>query len=74
MEVSEEDERNVADLLVEQIEFSNVLVVTKTDLIDSSKAQALLATLRRLNPNAEIVVADYGKVELAAILGTNKLI
>lgn len=32
----------------------------------------MLATLRRLNPNAEIVVADYGKVELAAILGTNK--
>ena len=72
MEVGEEDERNIANLLIDQVEFSNVIVVTKTDLLDSSQSHALLATLRRLNPGAEVLVADHGKIEPVAILGTNK--
>ncbi len=72
MEVGEEDERNIANLLIDQVEFSNVIVVTKTDLLDSSQTHALLATLRRLNPGAEVLVADHGKIEPVAILGTNR--
>ena len=72
MEVAEDDERNIADLLIDQVEFSNVIVVTKTDLLDLSQTRALLDTLRRLNPGAEVLVADHGKIEPAAILGTNK--
>ena len=72
MEVGEDDERNIANLLVDQVEFSNVIVVTKTDLLNRSQTQALLATLRRLNPGAEVLVADHGKIEPAAILGTAK--
>ncbi len=72
MEVGEEDERNIANLLIDQVEFSNVIVVTKTDLLDSSQTHALLATLRRLNPGAEVLVADHGKLEPVAILGTNR--
>ena len=72
MEVGEDDERNIANLLIDQIEFSNVIVVTKTDLIDSSQTDALLATLRRLNPGAEVLVAKHGKINLSAILGTSK--
>ena len=72
MEIGEDDERNVADLLMDQVEFSNVIVVTKTDLLKPSETDALLATLRRLNPAAEVRVADHGKIEPSAILGTNK--
>ena len=72
MEVGEDDERNIANLLVDQVEFSNVIVVTKTDLLQPSQTRALLATLRRLNPGAEVLVADHGKVEPSAILGTSK--
>ena len=72
MEIGEEDERNIADLLIDQVEFSNVIVVTKTDLLDSAQTDALLATLRRLNPSAEVIVAEHGKIEPKAILGTNK--
>ncbi|GAB5415890.1 MAG: zinc metallochaperone GTPase ZigA [Congregibacter sp.] len=70
LEINEEDERNVADLLIDQVEFCNVLVVSKTDLVDSTAADALVATLRRLNPKAKIIVADNGCVAPASILGT----
>ena len=72
MEIGEDDERNIAALLIDQVEFSNVIVVTKTDLLDLSQTDALLATLHRLNPGAEVLVADHGKIEPAAILGTGK--
>ncbi|MCY3884070.1 MAG: zinc metallochaperone GTPase ZigA [Gammaproteobacteria bacterium] len=72
MEVGEDDERNIANLLIDQVEFSNVIVVTKTDLLNLSQTNELLATLRRLNPGAEVFIADHGKVELSSILGTSK--
>ena len=72
MEVGEEDERNIADLLIDQVEFSNVIVVTKTDLVDQAQTNELLATLRRLNPAAEVCIADHGKITPATILGTSK--
>lgn len=72
VEIGEEDERNVADLLIDQVEFSDVIVVTKTDLLRSAQTDALLATLRRLNPRADVVVADHGKVAPGAILGTGR--
>ena len=72
MEVGEDDERNIANLLIDQIEFSNVIVVTKTDLVDRSQANELIATFRRLNPGAEVLMADHGKVKPSAILGTSK--
>lgn len=72
MEVAEEDERNVADLLIDQVEFSNVIVVTKTDLVGKEDADALIATLRRLNPKAQVVTAEQGKLPTNAILGTER--
>jgi G3E family GTPase len=72
MEIGEEDERNVADLLIDQVEFSNVIVVTKTDLVEKLQTDALLATLRQLNPSAKVVVADHGRVAPRAILGTGR--
>ena len=72
MEIGEEDERNIADLLIDQVEFSNVILVTKTDLVEKAQTQELLATLRHLNPAAEVRIADQGKVEPSTILGTSK--
>jgi len=72
MEIGEDDDRNIADLLVDQVEFSNVIVVTKTDLVGPEQADAFLATLRRLNPRAEVMVADHGKIAPAALLGTGR--
>jgi G3E family GTPase len=66
----EDDERTVSDLLVDQIEFADVLVLNKLDLVDEDAAARLRATLGRLNPAARIVPAVHGTVDLREVLGT----
>lgn len=68
--LGEDDERSVADLLIEQVEFCDVLVVSKTDLVTSQQLQRLMAILRSLNSRARIIQADNGQVELTQILNT----
>jgi G3E family GTPase len=68
--LSEADERSVPDLLVEQIEFANVLVVSKLDLVSPKDASRLESMLRHLNPEARIVPADHGRVPLSEVIGT----
>jgi len=70
--LSEDDERTVSDLLVEQVEFANVIVVNKLDLVSDTAAAALQAVLRQLNPGAQIVSASHGRVPLAEILNTGR--
>jgi len=70
LELGEDDERNIADLLIDQIEFANVLVLSKTDLITATERRTLEAILRRLNPEARIVVADQGQLPLEHLFDT----
>ncbi|MFZ3561765.1 GTP-binding protein [Streptomyces sp. BH055] len=66
----EDDERTVSDLLMDQIEFADVIVVNKLDLVDGTAADRLRAVLARLNPVARIVPAVHGRVPASAVLGT----
>ncbi|UYQ66192.1 GTP-binding protein [Streptomyces peucetius] len=66
----EDDERTVSDLLMDQVEFADVIVVNKLDLVDTQDAVRLRAALTRLNPAARIVSATHGRVRPADILGT----
>jgi G3E family GTPase len=68
--LGEDDERNVADLLVDQIEFANVILISKIDLIASDEILNLKAVLRSLNPDAEIVPMIKGQVDLHKVLDT----
>lgn len=70
--LGEEDERNVADLLVDQIEFCDVLLISKTDLISEKELNALKAILHSLNPDAELVPITQGSVPLEQVLNTGK--
>ncbi len=70
MALSEEDERSIGDLLIDQIEFANVLVVNKTDLVSTDELGRLHAVLHHLNPAARVVHAERGRVPLNAILNT----
>ncbi len=64
------DERSVVDLLIDQIEFCDVLVLNKVDLISEAQKDKLMAVLRSLNPRARIVVSQFGKVPLDNVLNT----
>jgi G3E family GTPase len=68
----EEDNRSLATLLMEQIEFADVVVVNKIDLVDLKQRGEVAAVIKALNPVAEIVYADHGSVPLNKILGTGK--
>ncbi len=68
--LGDEDQRTVVDLLIEQIEFCDVIVLNKVDLIDAAQREQLMAILHRLNPRARIEVSQFGKVALASVLDT----
>jgi G3E family GTPase len=68
----EEDNRTLANLLAEQIEFADVIVINKTDLVTLEEKRAVIAAVKALNPVAEIVEAAHGNVPLKKILGTGK--
>ncbi|TDB77974.1 GTP-binding protein [Micromonospora sp. KC723] len=68
----EGDDRSIADLLVDQIEFADVLVVNKTDLISAEDLAMVEALLTRLNPVARQVRAVHGRVPPAEILDTGR--
>ncbi|MBL8466232.1 zinc metallochaperone GTPase ZigA [Methyloversatilis discipulorum] len=68
--LGEEDARTVVDLLIEQIEFCDVILLNKLDLITRAEREQLTGILRSLNPGARIETASFGKVPLDKVLGT----
>lgn len=68
--LGEEDERSVADLLVDQIEFADVLLISKTDLVEKSELDKLIAIIKTLNTSAKIIPISNGKVDIENILNT----
>lgn len=72
MELGEEDERTIADLLVDQVEFADVIVLNKVDQVTSEQKEKLKGALRALNSRAKIIEAEFGKVPLKEILNTGK--
>jgi G3E family GTPase len=68
--LGEEDERNIADLLIDQIEFANVLVLNKTDRMETEGVGRLREILHRMNPDARIVESSFGRVGMNDVLAT----
>ncbi|MFZ6762894.1 MULTISPECIES: zinc metallochaperone GTPase ZigA [Acetobacterales] len=68
----EADDRLLVDLLIEQVEFADVIVVNKIDLLEREEAGRLAALLRGLNPGAEIIPARHGRVPLGKVLETGR--
>jgi G3E family GTPase len=68
--LGEDDERSVADLLVEQVEFADVILISKTDLVDDNSVQRLIVVLKTLNTEADIIAIDNGQVAIQQVLGT----
>ncbi len=70
LEAGEEDERTITDLLIDQVEFADVIVLNKVDLISSEEKEKLKAILSSLNSSARIMEATKSKVPLKSILDT----
>lgn len=68
----EADERTVVDLLVDQVEFADVLVINKADLVEPDALASLEALLQKLNPAARIVRTSFGQAPLDALLNTGR--
>ena len=70
--LGEDDERSITDLLIEQVEFADVILISKIDLIGQNEREELMAILRRLNTHAEILPMVMGAVALGKILDTGR--
>ena len=68
--LGEEDERTVSDLLVDQVEFADVIILNKVDMVSSDERNRLEHALRQLNRHAEIIDARFSEVPLDKVIGT----
>ncbi|RMY62719.1 hypothetical protein D0863_10854 [Hortaea werneckii] len=69
-DVVPEDERTVSDLMVDQIEFADVIVLNKTDMVDAKTKQRILSLMKKLNHRAKIIETTYGKLNVKEIVNT----
>ncbi|GGC61040.1 cobalamin synthesis protein CobW [Chelatococcus reniformis] len=69
---AEGDERRLADLLTEQIEFADVVIINKADDVTPEQRAQVRQVVRALNPDAEFVETAFGRVPLAAVLDTGR--
>jgi G3E family GTPase len=68
--LGEEDERSVTDLLVDQVEFADIILISKTDLVSLADLEKLKAILKTLNTISKILPISNGKVEISNVLNT----
>jgi G3E family GTPase len=69
-EIDDADNRSVANLLIDQIEFANVIIINKIDLVDEKQANQIRALVTKLNPEANILMSTRSKIDLKQILNT----
>ena len=70
--LGEDDPRNLADLLADQVEFADVILVSKADIVGTEDLQSLMSILRGLNPDALIEPMVMGQIALEKILNTQR--
>lgn len=70
--LGEDDERAITDLLIDQVEFADVILISKIDLISQAEREELTAILQRLNTEAEILPMSMGRVPLDKVLNTGR--
>ncbi|GAQ47151.1 CobW domain protein [Aspergillus niger] len=71
-EVIPEDERTISDLMVDQIEFADVIIINKIDLVDKVAKDKIHTLIKLLNPAAKVMEAKYSKIDVREILDTGR--
>ncbi|KAH6695190.1 cobW domain-containing protein [Plectosphaerella plurivora] len=69
-DVVPEDERTVSDLMVDQIEFADVVILNKIDMVSDENRFRILALIKQLNHRAKIIETNYGRVDVKDIVNT----
>ncbi|RYP53785.1 hypothetical protein DL769_010458 [Monosporascus sp. CRB-8-3] len=69
-DLPEEDDRNISDLQVDQVEFADVMIVNKCDLVSSYEVNRIKGVIKKLNPGAKILTAVKAKLDVREILDT----
>ena len=69
---NEDDDRTVVHLMIDQIEFANIIILNKIDMVKQADLDRIIKTLKTLNPGAEIYPTNYSKVPLEKVLNTHK--
>ncbi|MGW6300636.1 GTP-binding protein [Peribacillus butanolivorans] len=67
----EADQREVVDLLIDQIEFANVILLNKIDLMKAEEVAELNAVLQKINPDARIIETSHSQVPLKEVMNTH---
>lgn len=65
-----EDERTITDLMVDQLEFADVIIINKVDAVDHDTKGRVLALIKTLNPVARVIEASYSKIDVCEIINT----
>lgn len=66
----EGDTRTIVNLLTDQVEFANIIIINKTDLVSKERLGLLKATIHKLNPSAKIITSTFSKIAPQYILNT----
>ena len=66
----EGDERTIVNLLTDQVEFANVILLNKTDMVTESDLRNLYDIINKLNPDARIIPTNHSKVNLQEVINT----
>ncbi|KAI6250956.1 putative metal chaperone [Erysiphe necator] len=67
-----EDERTITDLMVDQLEFADVIVVNKIDAVDNKTKGRVLALIKKLNPTAKVIESTYSRIDVREIINTGR--
>jgi G3E family GTPase len=68
----EGDERTIVNLITDQIEFANVILLNKTDLVSQSEFKNLKDIINKLNPKAQVIKTEYSRVDISEVVGTGR--
>lgn len=67
-----EDERTITDLMVDQLEFADVIVVNKIDAVDEKTKGRVLGLIKKLNPTAKVLESTYSRIDVKEIINTGR--
>jgi G3E family GTPase len=71
-EIVPEDERTISDLMVDQIEFADVLIINKIETVDQATRDKISQLIKLLNPDAKVLMSSYSQVDVREIVATNR--